>query len=257
VFICGQNSWPHHTRRREWSKQRSGGETSTATTGSSEAGSKIGAVSTAAVGSSIVATAVVNTAADGSSQVFVIFLQCPEGSQQPPAFTGAQARQAPETKAATSSITSPILAIARITVYCGNCNQRTITHRPHFQQRDFRTAGGYGPILGYPVYKDASGPPYRPARDRAALRQHLVRGAVQYRSCPGPSSAVSSPAPNGEALRDSVLVEAPHSPAPSPLALLGVAPQAAVDPVVSTRQLDPPPAFVSPPAPPIATPLRA
>jgi hypothetical protein len=54
-----------------------------------------------------------------------------------------------------------------------------------------------------------------------------------------------------------VLVEAPHPPAPSPLAVLGPAPQAPADPVVSTRLLDPPAALVSPPAPPIPTPLRA
>jgi len=54
-----------------------------------------------------------------------------------------------------------------------------------------------------------------------------------------------------------VLVEAPHPPAPSPLALLGPAPQSAADPVLTQRPLDPPAALVSPPAPRIPTPLRA
>jgi hypothetical protein len=94
----------------------------------------------------------------------------------------------------------------------GNCANHGVLrqlqsayHHPElaFSTARLRLAGGFGPILGYPVYKDAPGPSYRPARARAALRQHLVRSAVQYRSRPGPPPAVPPAAPNREALRDS------------------------------------------------------
>ena len=241
----------------EWSKQRSGGETSTAVTGSSVTGTKTGTISTAASGSSIAGIAVVNTAADGSSQVFVIFLQCPEGSQQPPAFTGAQARQAPETKAVTSSITSPILAIARITVYRGNCNQRTI-----------------------PIARIFNGTPPEPLGDMAQFwvilctrmprARYIVLLAIVllFANTWCVAQCAVTPAPGHlppchrqhqtvKPCASPVLVEAPHPPVPSPLALLGPAPHPSAGPVATTRRLDPPAALVSPPAPPIPTPLRA
>jgi hypothetical protein len=148
----------------------------------------------------------------------------------------------------------------------GNCANHSVLRQlqsayhhpsPAFSTARIRPTGGFGSILGYPV-------------TRMPRARHIVLLAIVLLFantwCVAQCSIAPAPGHLPPCHRQHqtvkpcatpVLVEAPHSPAPSPLALLGVAPQAAVDPVVSTRQLDPPPAFVSPPAPPIATPLRA